>query len=497
MKKLITFILVLTMLVSVFACTKNENEKPEKETTPTTPGQTTEPITGTTEFKPDFPEIDYDGTDYRVSMMNANLFNKEFYCEEDSEDPLWSSVWRRNAMVQDQFNVDITPVYATPDDSGMWFQMNQIMVSVLTDRDEFDLTASYAVTSGSLITGMCLLDWNQMENANLDAPYWIKNINDKFTIADHVYTVVGDTNVSALDYTYVMYYNRTEGNARGYTAGILDAIENKTWTIDYFHGLVKNIYEDIDDNTGRSAGDFYGFQAEALTNVDNYNFSFDIDMIVPSGDDKLLKCVIDTEKTISAIDKIIKLYWESNGTFISPDNQPTMPGANFKAGKALFATATLGCCFGAFRDMEDHYSVFPYPMYDENQETYYTGMMDNFTVLGIPITAPDPEMSSLIADALNYYAQEIMTPVFYEESLCKKFANDGEETVMMLDYLMDGRRCDLAVLMQRDVAFLPFTFRDIVRSKTNTFRKFYDGISETVNSQLKVVVDKYIESSKL
>jgi hypothetical protein len=147
--------------------------------------------------------------------------------------------------------------------------------------------------------------------------------------------------------------------------------------------------------------------------------------------------------------------------------------------------------------MEDHYSVFPYPMYDENQETYYTGMMDNFTVLGIPLTAPDPEMTSIITEALNYYAEEIMTPVFYEESLCKKFANDGEETVMMLDYLMDGRRCDLAVIMQRDVAYLPFVFRKIVQSKTNTFRKYYDGISETINTQLGVVVDKYIESSKL
>jgi hypothetical protein len=496
MKKFITFILVFTMLLGVFACTKTENEKPETGIT-TTPESTTEPITETTDNGPKFPEIDYDGTDFRVSMMNATLFNKEFFCEEDSDDPLWSSTWRRNVTVEDQFNVDITPIYATPDDSGMWYQMNQIMVSVLTDQNDFDLTASFAVTAGSLITGMCLLDWGQMEYTNLDASYWTKNINDKFTIADHVYTVVGDTNVSALDYTYAIYYNRTEGNTRGLTAGILDAIENKSWTIDYFFNIVKDIYDDVDDTNGRSAGDFYGFQAEALTNVDNYNFAFDIDMIVPSGDDSLLKCVFDSSKTVGAIDKIIKLYWECNGTFISPDAQPTMPAANFKAGNSLFITATLGCCFGAFRDMEDHYSVFPYPMYDENQETYYTGMMDNFTVLGIPLTAPDPEMTSIITEALNYYAEEIMTPVFYEESLCKKFANDGEETVMMLDYLMDGRRCDLAVIMQRDVAYLPFVFRKIVQSKTNTFRKYYDGISETINTQLGVVVDKYIESSKL
>lgn len=490
MKKFFALFLVLVMLVGTAACTaggKEKETKPNWETEPEASG----------EYVPEFPEMDYDGAEFRVSMMNSTLFNKEFFCEEDSDDPLWSATWRRNSMVQDKFNVDITPVYATPDDSGMWFQMNQILVSVLTDRDEFDMTAVYAVTCGSLITSQALLDWSQQEYTYLEAPYWEQTINEKFAINDHVYTIVGDTNVSALDYTYVMYYNRTQGNAKGLTADILDAIDNGSWTIDFFHNTVKDVYDDIDDVTGRSAGDFYGFQAEALTNVDNYNFAFDIDMIVQTGDEDVLRCVIDTEKTNAAIDKIIKLYWETRGTFIAPNDQPSMPGGNFASGRALFATATLGCCYAAFRNMEDHYSVFPYPKYDEDQETYYTGMMDNFTVLSIPISAPDPEMTSLIAEALNYYAQEIMTPVYYEESLCKKFANDGEETVRMLDYLMNGRRCDLAVLVQRDVAFLPFTFRKVVANKTNNFREYYDGISETVDAQLKAVVDTYNKSAEL
>lgn len=485
MKKILAFVLALIMLLSIVACADNgKGKKPS-----TTDG--TEEETELT-----LPEVDYDGADFRVSMMDSPLFNKEFFMEEDSDEPLKSATWRRNQNVEDKYNVEITPVYATPDDSGMWFQMNQILVSVLTDRNEFDLTAVYAVTCGSLITSQALYDWGQMEHTNLDAPYWEQTINDKFSINDHVYTIVGDTNVSALDYTYVMYYNRTEGNAKGITAEVLDAIEKGTWTIDFFHGLVKDVYDDVDDTNGRSAGDFYGFQAEALTNVDNYNFAFDIDMIRQTGDENVLECVIDTEKTTSAMDKIIKLYWETRGTYIAPDSQPSMPLANFKAGRALFATATLGCCYGALRDMEDHYSVFPYPKYDEDQDAYYTGMMDNFTVLSIPISAPDLEMSSLVTEALNFYAMKIMTPVYYEESLCKKFANDGEETVQMLDYLMDGRRCDLAVLVQRDVAFLPFTFRKVVANKTNNFREFYDGIKATVDTQLKAVVDTYNDSAK-
>ena len=55
----------------------------------------------------------------------------------------------------------------------------------------------------------------------------------------------------------------------------------------------------------------------------------------------------------------------------------------FKDGNALFTTTYLEDAFSTFRVMNDDYSILPYPKWDESQEKYMTGAMDNYSVLGI------------------------------------------------------------------------------------------------------------------
>jgi hypothetical protein len=366
----------------------------------------------------------------------------------------------------------------------------------MNDSDEYDLTATYVVTSGTLVLNTCLYDWTSLEYTDLSADYWTQSINDNFAIDGHIFTAVGDTCVSALRYTYAMMYNRTKGNERGLTEDIYEKIANKEWTIDYFLSLVNGVHDDIDDVNGPSDGDFYGFQAESATNLDIWPFAFDIDMISQTNDERLLECTFNNVRTSTALDKIISLYWSNNGSRIYNWENFLNAGSNFIRGRSLFCTMTLDYCFGGLDVMEDHYSILPYPMLDENQDTYHTGMMDNYSVLGVPVTCPDPEMSSLIAEAMNKVSKEKVTTVIYEESLCKRFNNDSVEGVEMLDMIMAGRKADLAVLVQQSVARLSMMFRDIVNSKQNVLSAYFDSIGETVNGQIQQVVAKYREGAE-
>ena len=481
--------MALVMVVSVFACTKAEDKKPGATTDPSTTGGNPPETTDK-----ELPVVDFDGKSFRVSMKDGRLFNLEFFQPEDSENPVQSAAWKRNEQIEDTYNVTIVPVYAEANNDGMWAQTNQIVTAYMNDSDEYDLTATYVVTSGTLVLNTCLIDWNSLEYTNLDASYWTKSINNNFEIDGHIFTAVGDTCVSALRYTYAMMYNRTKGDQRGLTEDIYKKIENKEWTIDYFVSIVNGVHDDIDDVNGPSGGDFYGFQAESATNLDIWPFAFDVDMISQTNDDRLLECVFNNERTSTGLDKIIDLYWNNNGTYI-PSNVYEAP-SNFIHGRSLFCTMTLDYCFGGLDVMEDHYSILPYPMLDENQETYNTGMMDNYSVLGVPVTCHDPEMSSLIAEAFNKISKAEVTTVIYEESLCKRFNNDAAEGVEMLDMIMAGRKADLAVLVQQSVARLSMMFRDIVNSKTNALSQYFDAIGETVEKQIQQVVAKYREGSE-
>ena len=199
MKKILIFLMALVMAVSVFACKKTDNKKPGTTTDPSAT-DTQPPVTTEKEL----PVVDFGGKSFRVSMKDGSLFNLEFFQPENSENPVQSAAWKRNEQIEDTYNVTIVPVYAEVNNDGMWAQTNQIVTAYMNDSDEYDLTATYVVTSGTLVLNTCLLDWNSLSNTNLDASYWTKSINDNFVIDGHIFTAVGDTCVSALRYTYAM-----------------------------------------------------------------------------------------------------------------------------------------------------------------------------------------------------------------------------------------------------------------------------------------------------
>lgn len=475
MKKLIAIVLILATLFTVIACADNGKGGKKDTTTPET-----------TETYP-LPVKDFEGAPYRVALMNASSY-KEFYIMEDSETSTDSALYKRNVKVQDLYDVSITPVIVGAE--GLFGHTNAIVNSILSGEDEFDVVTSFAFAAGPLIMNTCLLDLKDQDNIDLDASYWLKEVNDQFVIEDHLYTAVGDTSIYALLYTYAMMYNKTKGDSQKITDDVFDKIENGKWTIDYFNTLVSGLYSDIDDETGRTYEDFYGFRANNLTDLDTYNFAFDIPMLDTSGDNgELIKFVYGGERLAKAVDKINDLYWENTGTNIGGDHIDC-----FVRGKAMFSTILLNDCFTTLKGMEDDYIVLPYPMLDEDQEGYRTGMMDNYHVMGIPISTPDADMASLITEAMNYEAEKTMYPVYFDEALKSKYVRD-ERTIKMLDILLEGRTADFGTLLQNNLDNISIWFRWMVAEKNRDSASYVGYYQESITAKIEAVIDKYREGA--
>ena len=492
MKKIIVFLLALVMVISVFACTKTEKPGKNPTTNPSTGnGETTENLD-----KPDLPDISFDGADFRIHTKEG-LMKDEVYADETAADIRQQAIWERNAAVQDQYDIFIEPVISY--DNTVSGQVNEIMDGLLSDEDFYDIALTYAVGTGPLVTGGFVVNWLNLEYTDLAKKYWIYDVNKNFMFDEAIYTVVGDMCTSTLTYTYAMFYNRTEGDKIVNEAGetltevLFDKIDNYEWTIDYFSNLVSDKYDDIDDTPGRSNGDFYGFTGEAFTNLDIYPFALNLPM-VSFDEEETLKIVFNNEKTIEAADKINALYWENNGSLIGDEHpaEASLPQTTFKNGNALFCTTWLRNCFNMFTEMDEHYTILPYPMFDEAQGKYMTGAMDNYSVITIPYNAPDLEMVSVIVEALNYESRERVFPVYYEKSLQQQYSRDPE-TIEMLDVLMDGRSFDLATTLLPSLATC---FRSAVASKDSDFSKFFDERAESFAYDIQNLVEQY-EINKL
>ena len=498
MKKLLVFILALVMLFSVFACTKNEGKKPADTTVPgtTTPGETTPGVTTTPEPEitielenetPDLPQMTFDGKKLRIAATAGNA-SVEVFADETAINIREQALWVRNEKIKDQYNVKIEAYTMSP--STVTAHVESLLENILSGDDIFDLALTTAHSTGLFITSGYLVNWLNMKYNDFSKLYWRSDINEKFTFDDALFTAVGDMCISVLTNTYAMFYNRTKGDqmfvADGVTTiteEVFEKIDDMAWTFDYFVELVSEIYSDLDYVSGPSDGDFYGFGSSMLCALDNWQFAFDIPMI-EADKRKVFKLVFNTEKAIEMTDKLMDLYWETNGTLAGETTS-----AAFFGGRVLFLPDTLNMAIGYFKNMEDDYTILPMPMWDEDQEMYLTGSQDSYNLITVPTTCRNLDMVSYIVEVLNYESRETLYPVYYEESLKKQAARDPE-TVEMLNIVVAGCNFDLGTMFSQATEGLPLHVRYAV-SQQKSFKELYDSSGNAYDFGIKDVAGKY------
>ena len=152
----------------------------------------------------------------------------------------------------------------------------------------------------------------------------------------------------------------------------------------------------------------------------------------------------------------------------------------------------VGDAFDSYREMEDDYSILPYPKWDENQEKYMTGAMDNYSVLGMPITVTDPEMVSILTESLNVESYRTLFPVYYEQALQNKYSRDPE-SIEMLNMLMEGRNFDFSTLFAGQITGISTLFRTVINSKNADFASFYAKTAKIAEKGLEKVLTAYEE----
>lgn len=483
-----SFLLAALLLTAMSACAQEPQDSDSSDTVTTAlpDDADTEELSEMEKralITDDLPEKDYDGMQFRISTKKGTLY--EIDTEETDGDILNDALFERNQRIEERFNIEIVPVIT--DSTDGYEHVNSVRQSIMAADDSFDLAATYVFTTGPLVTEGCFLNWLNMPHTDLSKPWWINGINEKFQVGDAIYTAVGDTCLSTLKLTYGVFFNRTIGEDYGYTETIYDTIRCGEWTIDKFIEMTRDVYSDVNGDTVRDSGDFYGFTAEKYTNLDVYPFAFDIS-IISNDKNGVPQLSLNTPKTIEAIEKINTLYWGAEGSYIPEDSFE--PITMFKNGNALFTTTYLENAFSTFRDMNDDYSILPYPKWDESQEKYMTGAMDNYSVLGIPVTVSDPEMVSIITEALNIESYKTLYPTYYKQALQDKFSRD-EESIEMIDLLISGRNFDFCTLFSSNIPGMPWMFRTLVAANSNDFASAYAASEAAAQIELDRILEAY------
>jgi hypothetical protein len=277
-------------------------------------------------------------------------------------------------------------------------------------------------------------------------------------------------------------------------------VKNGTWTLQKQAELVPLFYRDDGDGK-RTETDTYGFVSSTHTNIDAYWSACRLDIL--KQDENGYCLVMDVDRAHGAVDAILRLFHNTDGgTYNKKDGGdeviwPTIRQMFADGYAAMSSFRFMELENSVMRSMSQEYGVLPMPKYDELQDDYYTLLHDQFTVVAIPSTVTGERLAqmSAVLEAMSSASYRIVKPVYYEDTLRTKIAQDPTAAEMM-DIITDNIYIDAGILYISSLHSYHHALRDIIQSTVNNsasiFRSKNSAMKrylEQVNSKLDRLVD--------
>ena len=491
-------LLCALLLSSVFSCAqKTEGEAQNQTASGDSLSEVSEAADITTAAETTLydklPQTTYDGRDFRILTRDAAHHTKEVYSAEINGELINDSVYNRNAAVSDRFNVNIVPVLVAEDDETLL--TNRIKTSVMAGDDSFDLALAHTVYAGSVALEGVLYNWNDMPYTDFSADWWNSVLAEELDVKGHLYLAVSDMCISAVDYTWVMVFNKKL--CEQYSSGDLYGLVNDgKWTIDTFDTVIRTVSGDLNGDGAMGLEDLYGFATHFNSAINNWMFALDQRVTeMDDNGDPVLCC--NTEKMASIVEKVYKILYDGDASLYFSDavvksygyqSHDDAVSSFFAADQTLIAALRL-YVIEQLRSMETDFGIIPFPKWDESQEGYYTHVDGHAPLMCLPKTLSDPEMTSVIIEALSYESRQQVMPAVYDVVLESKYARD-EESAAMLDLILEGRVYTFGYIYDGWKG-MQWALTNLMSSKSSDYASYYAKNESAAQKQLDSVIKAF------
>lgn len=443
----------------------------------------TETTTAETEpLYPALPEMDCEGR--TVNVLIRTEWGYEFLAEEETGDAVNDAVHTRNRNVEEAYNVSFSFLDFPGAYGSHMGYVNRIHNSVLAADGAYDIITGYQAYMPLNISYGDLTNLNELPYLQMDAPWWTSQGVDVLSMNDRCYMLGGDITVSLLEGLYCMYFNKTL--VKNYdTEDLYELVRNGTWTHEAMMRVIRGTAQDLDGNNKWTSGDRYGFVTSAGY-LGPYLVAYETPTL--SVVQNHFEIVWDTEHTASVIEKLVDMAYAEDvtiaGDWASVDNL-------FRNGQVLLTPSMLKKA-SVFRNMEDDFGIIPYPKFDESQKSYATTTLNEVSMVGIPITAPEPELSALITEALCRESHVTVAPAFYDIALKGKYTRD-ENSVEMIELIRNSLSFDIGWMHTVISGVSGTQYYYLVADKTTDFSSWFASYKPTVEDCLEALEDIYFE----
>ncbi len=471
MKKKISLLLLLAMMLSAFAgCSDTTATEETDATDPAaqiTEAEAVETEEETMYLPDDLPaDLTFGGaTVTTFGWSGPSLV--EFYVEEQNGEVVNDAIFARNLAVEERLEIELE-YHLEPgayDQRNTWVQA--LSSSITAGDGAYDMSAGYSMAGASLASkGMCL-PLTDLPYLDFEKPWWPETLLDEATCGGKLYFCSGDISTYMIYYLYGVYFNQ-DMLAEYDLENPYDLVQGGTWTLDKMSEMSSGVYVDINGDGVKGFEDRLGYITYAIY-VDPYFFSCGLHTTEKDENDiPFLSPEFGSEKAHSVVEKVVA-FTTAEGSIVGNGSEQIDPSNNvFKEGRALFTSHEFTFAVNHLRDAEFTYGIVPYPKYDDAQENYVTITSFPYTLFGIPMDAKNPEMSAAVMEALASESYRTVSPALFENAFKVKYAQDAQSS-LMYDLIRSTVSFDFGRVFNNDLNGMTYSlFRNaITQQNTN------------------------------
>ena len=397
---------LLLAAVPLSACGNAEN-------TPDMPtGAVSETVSADTEETVTEPDY-YDGLEnldcggYRFRILSYLGDSWPLYLSSDGENGelLNDAAFRRNLEISELLNCGIEAVY---DKEYEKLFQNAVHAG---DDSACDLVCFFSPGArASYISENYVYDWKSVPHLRLNAPWYVQDANETFTVAGKQYFAVSDITFAGQQFASILCNLRMLESydlPSPYTL-----VEEGTWTLDALHTLTSGVYADLNGNGKKDIGDQFGLVGHS--NVFG-RFIFCAGEPEVYGQASGFALNLYSDKITALVDRLRGMQAEDD---ICVDDAKSFE--KFTDQTTLFALYASDPA--KLRDLTFDYGYLPFPKYDEAQKNYITEAAGGH--MAIPVTASDIDRTGVIVEAMSAASRKYMSEAFIESYIENKVLRD-------------------------------------------------------------------------
>ncbi|MCL2099756.1 MAG: extracellular solute-binding protein [Oscillospiraceae bacterium] len=442
-----------------------------------------------TEIKDSLP----DGLDFGEAVLNLHVRGDcnidigvpEFGVEAEIGEIINDILYRRDKAVEDRLNIKLNVI------TGLGWQdynseVTTIRASIASGDQSYDIIAGWSARIPSLSVEGLLMNLHELPHLKLSEPWWNKSIADEMTINQNLHFAVGDGNLSLLANCMVMFTNnkiQQEYNL----PDIYETVFGGGWTIDYMNNLVKDISADLNGDGAMDENDLYGTYIGEYNRFDGFLQASNIKM-TKIDEHGIPYLDIEYEKLANLVNMVYELIYNNPGSYVSP-NIAEYNNELFKNNQIYIAPGWLLVTNESLRDMEEDYSIIPYPKYDAAQDRYYSRIQDGVSLLCVPVNSTKTELTGAFMEAAASESYKNVSPQYFDVAMKLKYARD-ETASKMLDIIRDGAYLNFASIYNESINYPWFVMRDLMSTRSNNFASWFDRNEARIASAIENLADR-------